>query len=83
MAGDLSIQTYNAAVHPDCPHVGHSDNCPCTPGGATILVNGNEAMTVAQAAETVQIRGAGGSPYSQTTCDDSHVQGVYRDADDL
>jgi hypothetical protein len=80
---DLNIQMYSPAAHPDCPHAGHSDNCPCTPGGATILVNGNEALTIAQAAEVVPIRGAGGSPYSVVSCDDSNVQGVYRDADDL
>lgn len=73
----MKIQSYQAASHPDCPHTGYSENCPCTPGGATILINGNEAMTVAQAAEQVQVRGAGGSPYTVTMCDDSHTTGAY------
>ena len=82
MAYDLNIQAYSPAAHPDCPHVGYSENCPCTPGGSQILINGNEALTVAMAAEQVQVRNPA-DPYGQTVCDDSHVMGVYRDADDF
>ena len=74
----LYAQRYVAAKHPDCPHVGYSENCPCTPGGSTILINGNEALTVAMAAEQVQVRAnTGGSRYSQLECDDSGVTGVW------
>ena len=58
----------------DCPTM--AAPCACTTGGNQQLVNGNEAVTLDHTIESTATRTG---PLSNE--DDSHVQGVYREAD--
>lgn len=52
---------------------------PVTKDGNRTLVNDTEDDTIARSYEETAIRAHGGSPYSQLVCDDSGLQGVYRE----
>ncbi len=55
----------------DCPHM--AAPCACTPGGSTVIVNGDEAHTLDASIESTPV------VVSELGEDDSHVQGIYRE----
>lgn len=54
----------------DCPTM--AAPCACTTGGSTVIVNGNEAVTLDNTWESTPFRA------SDLREDDSHVMGVYK-----